>query len=42
MSARQYLAYADFFARLPAVLAYVSAMSFTIEYLVRREAARGA
>lgn len=39
LTARQSLAYADFFARLPATFVFICAMSFTIEYLaIRRQA----
>lgn len=36
MTARAFIAYADFFARLPGAIAFVSVMSFVIEWLVQR------
>lgn len=36
LTAAQSIAYAEFFARLPGVLAFVSLMSFLIEYLAQR------
>lgn len=36
MTLTQTYAYANFFARLPAAIAFVSVMSFWIEWLMRR------
>lgn len=36
MTAAKYVAYADFFARVPGVLAFISVMGFWIEYLMQR------
>lgn len=36
LTARQCVAYADFFARVPSVLAFIGCMGFWIEYLMLR------